>query len=136
MSQLYEYDITEAILLVNARNTFNLLNYQAALHNIRVLCPFLATILANTYGGSANLFVGGEVLSSQEGTTQGDPLAMSMYAIGIMPLIQSLQPTGAKQVWYAVDATGGGSLKDVKAWWNHLISSGLAYRYHPNATKS
>ena len=93
MNQLYEDDNTEAILLVDVRNAFNLLNCQAALHKIRVLCPSLATVLTNTYGGSADLFVGGEVLSSQEGTTQGDPLAMSMYAIGIMLLIWSLQPT-------------------------------------------
>ena len=133
MCQLYDDDNTEAVLLVDA---FNLLNRQAALHNIRVLCPSQATILGNTYGGTADLFVGGEVLSSQEGTTQGDPLTMCMYAIGILPLICSLQSSGTKQVWYADDATGGGTLEVVKIWWDHLISSGQAYGYHLNAAKS
>ena len=133
MCQLYNDDNTEAVLLVD---TFNLLNQQAALHNIKVLCPSIATILAHTYGGAADLFVGGEVLSSQEGTIQGDSLAMCMYAIGILALICSLQSSGIKQVWYADDATGGGTLEDVKNWWDHLISSGQSYGYHPNAAKS
>ena len=59
-----------------------------------------------------------------------------MYAIGILPLIRSIQSSGTKQVWYADDATGGGTLEDVKNWWDHLISSGQAYGYHPNAAKS
>jgi hypothetical protein len=42
------YD-TEAVLLVDATNAFNSLNRQVALHNIRRLCPPLATILINTY---------------------------------------------------------------------------------------
>ena len=29
-----------------------------------------------------------------------------------------------------------GTLEDVKNWWDHLISSGQAYGYHPNAAKS
>ena len=87
-------------------------------------------------GGAADLFVGGEVLSSQQRTTQGDPLAMCMYAIGILPLIRSLQSSGTKLVWYADDAMGGGTLEDIKNWWDHLISSGQSYGYHPNAAKS
>ena len=34
-----------------------------------------------------------EVLASDEGTTQGGLLAISMYAVGIMPLLHELQPT-------------------------------------------
>ncbi len=54
-----------------------------ALHNITRLCPSLATVLINTYRA---LFVDGDVLYSREGTTQGDPLAMPMYALAIMPM--------------------------------------------------
>ena len=49
----------EAILLVDATNAFSALNHQVALHNIRRLCPLIATILINSYrwrhytGGSA-----------------------------------------------------------------------------------
>ena len=75
-------------------------------------------------------------MKSQEGTTQGDPLAMSMYALGILPLIHNLESTGILQVWYADDATGGGSIPTVKLWWEHLRAAGPAYGYYPNAVKS
>ena len=64
-------------------NAFNCLNRQAAVRYIRHLCPPLATILINTYRQPSNLFMDGHTLLSQEGTTQGAPLAMPMYAIGI-----------------------------------------------------
>jgi len=134
--QLYNDDTTEALLLVDASNAFNQLNRQAALHNIAVLCPPLAKVLQNTYRGHADLFVGGEVLASQEGTTQGDPLAMCMYAIGILPLIRELWHSQAKQFWFADDATGGGTLPAVKRWWDHLNAHGPGYGYFPNAGKT
>ena len=73
MSSLYNQEETEAVLLVDANNAFNRLNRKAALYNIRVLCPSLFMILKNTYSAAAQLFVDGEVIMSQEGTTQGDP---------------------------------------------------------------
>ena len=69
-------EATEAVLLVDA---FNSLNRQVALHNIRYLCPSLATILINTYREDANLFVDGTTLNSKEGTTQGDPCTSHAY---------------------------------------------------------
>ena len=96
MRQISDDENTKAILLVDASNAFNQLNRQVALHNIRRLCPAISTLLSNTYSDASDLFVGGEVLFSKEGTTQGDPLAMAMYAV---PLIRELQPSGAQQVW-------------------------------------
>ena len=39
MRCMFEDDRTDAVILVDARNAFNLLNRQAALHSIRVICP-------------------------------------------------------------------------------------------------
>ena len=71
-----------------------------------------------------------------EGTTQGDPLAMSLYAISLQPLITRLQvKSAASQCWYADDAAGCGSLEDVKTWWDKLMVSGPPLGYFPNPPK-
>lgn len=87
MKEAFLNDDTEAVLLVDASNAFNSLNREAALHNIQHLCPTLSTILINIYHEATELFVDGTVLFSEEGTTQGDPLAMPMYALATIPVI-------------------------------------------------
>ena len=100
----------DAVLLVDASNAFNSLNREAALHNIQHLCPTLSTILINCYREATELFVDGIVLYSEEGTTQGDPLAMPMYALATIPLINQLgDPSNIIQVWYADDASAAGA---------------------------
>ena len=65
-----------------------------------------------------------------------DPLGMSLYAINLQPLITRLQVKNtASQCWYADDATGCGSLKDVKTWWDELTVSGPPLGYFPNPPK-
>ena len=53
---------------------------------------------------------GSSEIASCEGTTQGDPLAMAMYALATTPLIKMLHDNVpmTKQVLYADDATGVG----------------------------
>ena len=81
-------------MLVDASNAFNSLNCLVALHNIRQLCPPLSTILINIFRSPASLLVSGEVILSEEGTTQGDPLAMPMYALATVPLINQWTRSG------------------------------------------
>lgn len=128
---------TEAVLLVDASNAFNSLNRQVALRNARHLCPPLANILINTYRNPSELFVDGMVLWSEEGTTQGDPLAMPMYALATIPLINHLSSVpNAKQVWYADDASAAGHLSSLRSWWDRVQSSGPDFGYHANASKT
>ena len=42
---IYEADNTEALLLVDAENAFNILNRKAALYNISILCPVMSIML-------------------------------------------------------------------------------------------
>ena len=109
MRAAFQKNETEAVLLVDTSNAFNSLNLQVALHNIRHLCPSLATVLTNIYRDATELFVDGPILSSEEVTTQGDPLAMPMYALATIPLIRRLSDTSnVVQVWYADDASASG----------------------------
>ena len=101
MKRCFEDEAADGLLLVDADNAFNRLKRRLALLNIRHLCPPLSVIniLINCYRNSASLYVsGGLVLSSEEGVTQGDPLAMVMYGLAILPLIWScvrtINPTG------------------------------------------
>ena len=94
---------TKAVLLVDTSNTFNSLDRNAALHNVRHLCPTLSTILINVYRESTELFVDGIMLASKEGTRQGDPLAMPMYALATIPLISRMgESLSIVQVWYTL----------------------------------
>ena len=121
---------------MDASNAFNALNRQTALHNIQHLCPSLATILINTYRCSTDLFVDNSILSSQEGTTQGDPLAMPMYALATIPLINCVSGTQTRQVLYADDAAASGTILDLRAWWDKLNSIGPDFGYYANPLKT
>ena len=82
---LTKQDETDAVLLVDAQNAFNSLNRQTALINIRTICLMRSNILINNYRTQTHLFVGSETLLSYKVVTQGDPLAMAMYALARIP---------------------------------------------------
>ena len=124
-------DDCEALLLVHASNAFNALNCQTALRNIMSLCPSLATVLINSYRAETDLFVGGDVIKSCEGTTQEHALAMPMYAITTVLLIKRLSEA-VKQVWYADDAAAVESVEKVHLWWDQLVKLGPGFGYYPN----
>ena len=89
MSQVFVEEGTDGILLIDASNAFNQMNRSVALHNIQITCKEMSLYIINTYRSSSRLFIcgGGEILS-QEGTTQGDPLAMPWYSVNTSIMIQ------------------------------------------------
>ena len=133
---IFDFPETEAFLTVDATNAFNSLNRRVALKNVMKRCPPLSRALINTYRSNIDLYINGESLLSQEGTTQGDPLAMAMYAVATVPLIEKIANDGVKQTWYADDAAAGGDLVNIKKWWDDLQRLGPDYGYIPNPRKT
>ena len=139
VNNLFSQDDTEAVLLADASNAFNSLNRSTALHNMNFICPTLAKVLNNTYQAPICLFVqGGEEIKSCEGTTQGDPLAMAMYALAIRPLIKDLHDLcpEASQIWFADDTTAASKCIALRKRWDLLCNLGPKYGYFPNVSKS
>ena len=126
----FEKPKTEAILFIDAENAFNLLKTELALKNVEIFCPALHHALANSYKHPSNLYVNNTVLTSTEGTTQGDPLAMAMYGIKIIPLIELLQKPNVTQNWYAVDGSAAGDLKSLRPILDNLDVHGKAFGYN------
>ena len=131
----FQLEDTEAALLVDASNAFNSINRMSTLKNIQLICPPFANILINCYRDPTKLFIDGDALYSQEGTTQGDPLGMPMYALATVPLIDSLNAP-VDQVWYADDAAATGKIANLRTWWDGIVTHGPGYGYHANASKT
>ena len=120
---LFHDESTDAAILVDAKNAFNCLNQQVILRNFPTLCPALATIATNLYRENSNLFIDNETFHC---VTQGDPLAMAIYSVGIMPLIWRLQEDSDErhQVWFADDASAIGVLYSLRSWWDKIVEAG------------
>jgi hypothetical protein len=130
-------------LLVDARNAFNEGNRMAMLWTVRHRWPSGARFTFNCYRHWAILIVRAQdglaiFLFSKEGVTQGDPLAMIIYGILLLPLIQRLKnelPT-VDQPWYADDAGAGGTFPELRAYVKALEKYGPTRGYFPEPTKS
>jgi hypothetical protein len=101
----------------------------------------MSTYVKNCYKKPARLFIaGGKELSSSEGTTQGCPLAMPSYAVGIIPFLSIIKPATEpekmKHVAYADDLGGGSKLDKLKSWWDKTVQHGPAIGYYPKPSKS
>jgi hypothetical protein len=111
--------------LVDATNAFNSLNRQVALWNVLHLCPSIAPAIVNTYRANPQLFVDGEVIYSREGTTQGDPLAMAMYAIATIPVIHKLNELSQVQSGLPIMPLQVDSFIDLRSGGTHWKRLGL-----------
>jgi len=122
------------LLLIDATNAFNSISRTACLWNARVLWPRCSRFLFNSYQGFAVLFIAGSkvFLLSREGVTQGDPLAMLFYGIGVLPLTRMLKkPDLWKQNWYADDSGCLGLFANLRQWLQLLLEEGPTFGDFP-----
>ena len=143
-NEIWQDQSTQCILQVDADNAFNRLNRKVALHNIQQTCPAMHRFLQNHYQQPSKLtFSDGcqeDSIQSEEGCTQGDPVAMAFYAAGSKPLIDNLAEVvnqeECKQSWFADDSSAAGKLREVRLWWETLTMLGPKYGYFPKPSKT
>ena len=81
--------------MADATDGFNNLSRKRMFWTVRHCWPRLARFAFNCYCHEVRLVVRvpghiAMILMSMEGVTQGDPLAMGMYGISLIPLIEHL----------------------------------------------
>ncbi|BET01737.1 Hypothetical protein NTJ_14553 [Nesidiocoris tenuis] len=137
-SKLFEDEEVEGMLLIDATNAFNTISRPLAIWNSRILWPRCSRFLFNTYRGHPKIVFrqSDDEIYSEEGTTQGDPLGMYMYAVGTLPLIRKLKNPSYRQIWYADDSSCIGTLENLKEWMTALSVEGPKWGYKIEASKS
>ena len=97
MDLIFKDENTDAVLLIDAENAFNLINREAFIHSVKIVCPAFATFsrfVSNCYLSSFRLFIiGDDELKFTEGTIQGDPIVRIQNAIATIPLILMILET-------------------------------------------
>ena len=59
MSQVFDEEETDGILLIDATNAFNQMNRAVAMHSVQITCPIMSKYVINTYRSPSRLFVCG-----------------------------------------------------------------------------
>jgi hypothetical protein len=130
-------------LPIDASNAFNEQNRIKMLWAVRQEWPSGARFVFNCYKHWVVLVLRGNdghavFIFSKEGVTQGDPLSMFAYGIGIMSLIHQLKAEfpQVEQPWYVDDTGAGAKFDEIERFFRRLCEIGPLFGYYPEPTKS
>ena len=76
-----------------------------------------------------------KVILSGEVTTQGDSLAMAMYGLSTLPLIELVSDSSLTQKKYVDDGNAVGNFKSLGRVLHNIIKHGKYFGYHVKASK-
>lgn len=81
---------------------------------------------------------GGKEISSNKGTTQGGPVAIGMYVLGLIPLLSSIinnNKGNLIHLTFAYDLTGAGKIHELIEWWKKVLHCGPYLGYYVKESK-
>ena len=135
MNQIFNKEDSDAVLLIDAFNAFNVISSQL----LREICPEIAVFIRNCCFLALIFFmIARTELKSFEGMTQGDLAAMAIYTIAIISLLlmlvdqeEQLVGKATHSATYIDNFTGAGSITNLLHWWNTFNTLGPLFGYHP-----
>jgi hypothetical protein len=134
----------KGVALIDASNGFNELNRYSMLWNVGHRWAKGRRLAFNCYRHFNILIVRKDngdsayTLWGEEGVSQGDPLAMVLYGIALMPLAEHLRRAVPEALtpWYADDSAAAGQAENCARCLAFLQEFGPFYGYYPEPEKS
>jgi len=78
----------KVLAMLDLSNAFNAIDRSAFLQGVRDLAPGLAPFSDGMYGGNTWLVLDGELIGSERGIQQGDPLGPGLFGMGIQGAVE------------------------------------------------
>lgn len=104
---LHQHRASNNILLkIDFRNAFNVIERDSMLDIAQNKVPLLYAFLWQAYSQPTNLYHNSELILSQSGVQQGDPLGPLLFSLVLQPIISKL--TSPLNLFYLDDGTLGG----------------------------
>jgi hypothetical protein len=125
--QQFGHDPDKVALRVDAANAFNAVSRAEILERVCEHAPPAARFVHAICGGQAYVVAGLQL--SRQGTQQGDPLGMLLFALATQPLVLRIQSECDLELnlWYADNGTVVGSIVEVSKAYNILKDDGPKY---------
>ena len=109
-------DSVKVLFKGDYKNAFNSIRRDVILQKARSEVPQVYGYIYHCYAETSDLFYNENVIASESGVQQGDPMGPALFSLGIHDLACSLKST--LNVWYLDDVTLGGDgctvLDDIK----------------------
>jgi hypothetical protein len=124
------------LALLDFKNAFNMIDRQKFLSEVHFRYPQIFAWVQYSYGTSATLFTGEDVIYARRGVQQGDPLGPLLFALAIHPLLIRLKSKCDLAAAYLDDITLQGSSEQVREAIELVEIEGPSYGVHLSPAKT